>query len=100
MKSKIFKSNLLIPLITIAGFAIAFYFYLDVYSKNKQADIIETKSRVLVQMSDNLKGKINAFKGNAKWMVESGLQEKIILIEYIHLQIQGIQLLNILCNKM
>jgi hypothetical protein len=83
MKSKIFRGNLLIPLITIAGFAIAFYFYLDVYSKNKQADIIKTKSRVLVQMSDNLKGKIIAFKGNAKWMIESGLQEKIILIEYI-----------------
>ena len=58
-------------LLTAVGFAIGYYIYLDVYTKNKEADIIATKSSILAQMADNLEQKIGSFKKNAEWTFDS-----------------------------
>ena len=71
MKTKLFKGNSLVLLLTAAGFAIGYYIYLDVYTKNKEADIIATKSSILAQMADNLEQKIGSFKKNAEWTFDS-----------------------------
>lgn len=65
MKSKQFNRNLYIIAPTLVIFAIGYYLYAEVYTKNKEAHIIATKSRILEQMSQNLQVKVNSMETNA-----------------------------------
>lgn len=64
MKSKQLNRNLYIIFTTLIIFAVGYYLYLEVYTRNKESHIIATKSRILEQMSKNLKVKINSLGTN------------------------------------
>ena len=70
MKSKQLSHNLYIIIITLVFFAIGYYFYLEVYTNNKEAHIIATKSRILEQMSRNLQMKVKSMETNAAEYVD------------------------------
>lgn len=70
MKSKQLSHNLFIIAITLIIFAIGYYFYLQVYTNNKEAHIIATKSRILEQMSRNLQAKVKSMETNATEYVD------------------------------
>jgi len=70
MKSKQFNRNLYIIAPAIIIFAVGYYFYIEVYTKNKEANIISTKSRILEQMSHNLEAKVNSMGMNASEYVK------------------------------
>ena len=65
MKSKQFNRNLYIIAPTLVIFAVGYYFYMEVYTKGKEANIISTKSRILEQMSHNLQVKVKSIGDNA-----------------------------------
>lgn len=70
MKSKQLSHNLYIIVITLIFFAIGYYFYLEVYTNNKETHIIATKSRILEQMSRNLQAKVKSMETNATEYVD------------------------------
>jgi len=65
MKNKQLNRNLYIIVPAIVIFAVGYYLYSEVYTKDKEADIISTKSRILEQMSKNLDVKIKSMGVNA-----------------------------------
>ena len=65
MKSKQLNRNLYIIVPALIIFAVGYYLYSEVYTKDKEAHIIATKSRILEQMSQNLEGKVNSMETNA-----------------------------------
>jgi len=70
MKSKQFNRNLYIIAPALIIFAVGYYLYIEVYTKNKEANIISTKSRILEQMSHNLEGKVKSMGMNASEYVK------------------------------
>lgn len=65
MKSKQLNRNLYIIITTLIIFAVGYYLYIEVYTKNKEDHIITTKSRILEQMSQNLQVKVKSMGINA-----------------------------------
>lgn len=65
MKSKRLNRNLYIIAATVVVFAIGYYLYLEVYTKNREEHIIATKSRILELMSQNLQVKVKSMRKNA-----------------------------------
>ena len=65
MKTKQINRNLYIIAPALIIFAVGYYVYMEVYTKNKEAHIIATKSRILEQMSQNLQIKVNSMGTNA-----------------------------------
>lgn len=65
MKTKQINRNLYIIAPALIIFAVGYYIYMEVYTKNKEAHIIATKSRILEQMSQNLQIKVNSMGTNA-----------------------------------
>jgi hypothetical protein len=65
MKNKQLNRNLYIIITTLIIFAIGYYLYIEVYTKNKEEHIITTKSRILEQMSHNLQVKVKSMGINA-----------------------------------
>jgi len=70
MKSKQFNRNLYIIAPVLIIFAVGYYFYMEVYTKGKEANIISTKSRILEKMSHNLEGKVKSMGMNASEYVK------------------------------
>ena len=66
MKSKQLNRNLYIIISTLVLFAVGYYLYLEVFARNKEDHIIATKSRILEQMSKNLKVKVSSMGTNTK----------------------------------
>lgn len=64
MKSKQLNRSLYIIATTLIIFAVGYYLYVEVYTKNKEAHIIATKSRILEQMSQNLQVKVKSMGTN------------------------------------
>ena len=65
MKSIKFSRNLTIILSTIIALFLLYFLYVQVYTKNREEKLIQTRFRVLDQMGDNLKTKINSYRQNA-----------------------------------
>ncbi|MEI6678240.1 MAG: hypothetical protein WCL21_06515 [Mariniphaga sp.] len=65
MKQKQLNRNLYIIITTLIIFAVGYYLYIEVYTKNKEEHIITTKSRILEQMSHNLQVKVKSMGTNA-----------------------------------
>lgn len=65
MKNKQLSRSIFIICGTLLVFALGYYLYIEVYTKGKEAHIIATKSRILEQMSQNLKDKVKSMESNA-----------------------------------
>ena len=66
MKSKQLSLNLFIIFATFLLFAVGYYIYLEVYTNSKEAHIVQTKSRILEQMSKDLNQKVQSMETNSK----------------------------------
>ncbi len=65
MKSIQSLRNIKIILMAFAAIIALYLFYIQVYTKNREGQMIQTRFRVLDQMGNNLKAKIASYESNA-----------------------------------
>ena len=66
MKSIQFRRNLTIIVSTLIAVIFLYFLYAQVYMKNREEQMIQTRFRVLDQMGENLVAKIESYQSNAE----------------------------------
>ena len=65
MKSIQLKRNITIIFSTFFAVLVVYLIYTQVYTKNREDHLIQTRFRVLDQMGENLKAKVESYQTNA-----------------------------------
>ena len=71
MKSNQSRRNIKIILIAFFAIIALYLFYIQVYTKTREGQLIQTRFRVLDQMGNNLKAKITSYESNANTYEEA-----------------------------
>ncbi len=79
MKSIQFRRNITIILSTLVAVILLYFLYTQVYTKIREENLIQTRFRVLDQMGENLRAKVDSYRKNAENFAGTVIHSKNVI---------------------